>query len=97
MPDFTVNTLSGALLRHDKRGALQALSRVPIMVVTGADDRLIRAEHSAAMTRDLGGAAELVVLPGVGHVLTRSAPHAVNDAIDRLLVRAGFAGDEAVA
>jgi pimeloyl-ACP methyl ester carboxylesterase len=96
-PFSTLAALQGTLLRHDKRDALRVLARVPVVVVTGADDRLIRAAHSDAMTRDLGASAELVVLPGVGHVLTRSAPHEVNDAIDRLLVRAGFATDEAVA
>ena len=96
-PLSTLAGLHGALLRHDKRDALRVLARVPVSVVTGADDRLIRAEHSVAMARDLGSAAELVVLPGVGHVLTRSAPHEVNDAIARLLARAGFATDEAVA
>jgi pimeloyl-ACP methyl ester carboxylesterase len=96
-PLSTLAALQGTLLRHDKRDALSVLTRVPVAVVTGADDRLIRPEHSYAMAHDLGDAAELVVLPGVGHVLTRSAPHEVNDAIDRLLVRAGFGADEAVA
>jgi pimeloyl-ACP methyl ester carboxylesterase len=89
-PLTTLAALQGDLVRHDKRAALGVLAQVPVAVVTGADDRLIRAEHSVAIARDLGGAAELVVLPGVGHVLNRSAPHDVNAAIDRLLERAGL-------
>jgi pimeloyl-ACP methyl ester carboxylesterase len=96
-PLSTLAALQGTLLRHDKRGALSVLARVPVVVVTGTDDRLIRPEHSYAMTRDLGDAAELVVLPGVGHVLTRSAPHDVNAAIDRLLQRVVEQPDAAIA
>jgi len=86
-PLSTVASLSGALLRHDKIEALQVLRRVPVSVVHGSDDRLIRVEHAQATAADLGAAAELTVLPGVGHVLTRSAPHEVNVALDRLLAR----------
>jgi pimeloyl-ACP methyl ester carboxylesterase len=86
-PLSTASMLHGALLRHDKVDALQVLRAVPVVIVAGEDDRLIRVEHSYAMASDLGDAAELVVLPGVGHVLTRSAPHEVNAALDRLLAR----------
>ncbi|MDT7569998.1 MAG: hypothetical protein QOE05_172 [Actinomycetota bacterium] len=86
-PLSTFAALHGDLVRHDKRAALPVLGRVPVAVVAGEDDRLIRVEHSLAMKRDLGAAAELVVLPGVGHVLNRSAPHDVNAAIDALLER----------
>jgi pimeloyl-ACP methyl ester carboxylesterase len=95
-PLTTMAALQGTLLRHDKRSALQVIARVPVVAVTGADDRLIRAHHSVAMARDLGDASELVVLPGVGHVLTRSAPHEVNAALDRLLARVREDGDAAV-
>jgi pimeloyl-ACP methyl ester carboxylesterase len=83
----TLTAVHGALLRHDKRAALGVLAKVPVLLVTGADDRLVRAEHSCAMKRDLGDAAELVVLPGVGHALNRSAPHEVNEALDQLLTK----------
>jgi pimeloyl-ACP methyl ester carboxylesterase len=86
-PLSTLSALHGSLLRHDKVEALEVLRRVPVAIVHGADDRLIRAEHAYRMKEALGDAAELDVLPGVGHVLTRSAPHDVNDALDRLLTR----------
>jgi pimeloyl-ACP methyl ester carboxylesterase len=86
-PLSTVAMLHGALLRHDKVDALQVLRKLPVVIVAGEDDRLVRVEHSYAMAEDIGDSAELVVLPGVGHVLTRSAPHDVNAALDRLLAR----------
>jgi pimeloyl-ACP methyl ester carboxylesterase len=86
-PLSTAAGLHGALLRHDKRAALDVLRAIPVLLVAGADDRLIRVEHSYAMNKQLGNCAELVVLPGVGHVLTRSAPHEVNGALDGLLAR----------
>lgn len=95
-PLTTLAGLQGTLLRHDARQALSVLARVPVSVVAGEDDRLIRVEHSRALKDELGAAADLVVLPGVGHALNRSAPHAVNAAIDRLLERAGLV-DDAVA
>jgi pimeloyl-ACP methyl ester carboxylesterase len=87
-PLSTVSMLHGALLRHDKVDALKVLRAVPVVIVGGEDDRLVRVEHSYAMAEALRDSAELVVLPGVGHVLTRSAPHQVNAAIDGLLARA---------
>jgi pimeloyl-ACP methyl ester carboxylesterase len=86
-PLSTAAGLHGALLRHDKRAALAVLRRVPVVIVAGDDDRLTRIEHSYAMKDDIGQSAELVVLPGVGHALTRSAPHEVNAALDDLLAR----------
>jgi pimeloyl-ACP methyl ester carboxylesterase len=86
-PLSTLAALHGTLLRHDARAALPVLARVPVAIVAGEDDRLIRVEHSIALKEALGASAELVVLPGVGHALNRSAPHDVNAAIDRLLER----------
>ena len=96
-PLTTLAVLHGSLVRHDKRDGLQVLSAVPVVIVAGEDDRLIRVEHSYAMKRALGDAAELIVLPGVGHVLNRSAPHEVNAAIDSLLDRVAAAAEAAVA
>jgi pimeloyl-ACP methyl ester carboxylesterase len=87
-PLSTAAGLHGALLRHDKRAALGVLRNIPVSLVSGSDDRLVRVEHSRAMKQELGSSAELVVLPGVGHSLTRTAPADVNAAIDRLLERA---------
>ncbi|HVE99586.1 MAG TPA: alpha/beta hydrolase [Mycobacteriales bacterium] len=87
-PMRTVAALQGAILRHDKRDSLGVLARVPVAIVVGSDDRLTRAEHSRVMAREIGDAADLVVLPGVGHTLMQTRPVEVNSALDRLLDRA---------
>lgn len=84
LPDAS---LHGALLRHDVLEALPALRGLPVAVVTGADDRLTRPEHSVRMAQDIGPSAELVVVPGTGHVVNQTRPVEVNAALDRLLER----------
>lgn len=86
-PLRTLAALQGTVVRVDQRAALDTLRRVPVAVVAGSDDRLTRVEHARAIAADLGEAAELVVLPGVGHVLNRTRPTEVNSAIARLVER----------
>lgn len=87
-PLSTFGALHGALVRHDALAALPALAAVPVVVVTGSDDRLTRPEHSALMTRDIGPSAELVVVEGAGHVVNQTRPRETNAALVRLLDRA---------
>ena len=86
-PLSTLGSLQGALLRHDVLRAMDELKRVPVAIVTGADDRLTRPEHSARMANDIGSAAELTVVPGAGHVVNQTRPVETNAALDRLLER----------
>jgi pimeloyl-ACP methyl ester carboxylesterase len=88
----TLASLQGALLRHEVLPALEALRDTPVAIVTGADDVLIRPEHSRRMAADIGPAAELVVVPGAGHVVNQTRPLETNAALLRLLerVRAGL-------
>jgi pimeloyl-ACP methyl ester carboxylesterase len=87
-PLSTMASLNGALLRHDKVKALPRLSGMPVLVLTGSDDRLTRPEHSKRMAADIGPSAELVIVPGAGHVVNQTRPVETNAALDRLLVRA---------
>lgn len=87
-PLRTLTAVHGSILRLDVRPGLRVLRGLPTAVVVGADDRLTRPAHSRAIAAELGGLAELRVLPGVGHALTQSAPDEVNAAIERLLGRA---------
>lgn len=87
-PLSTTASLQGALLRHDVRRALPLLADLPVLVLTGADDRLVRPGHSVRMAEDLGPQAELVVVPGAGHVVNQTRPTETNAALDRLLARA---------
>lgn len=86
-PLSTLAAMQGSLLRHDALAALPQLRQVPVLVLTGQDDRLIRPEHSQRMAADIGPSAELVVVPGAGHVVNQTRPTEVNAALRRLLVR----------
>lgn len=83
----TMGSLQGALLRHEALDALQALKAKPVVIVTGADDALTRPEHSERMAADIGPSAELVVIPGAGHVVNQTRPIETNAALLRLLER----------
>jgi pimeloyl-ACP methyl ester carboxylesterase len=86
-PLSTMTSLHGALLRHDMLRALDRVRDIPVLVLTGADDKLTRPEHSKRMAEDIGTGAELVVVPGAGHVVNQTRPTETNVALDRLLTR----------
>lgn len=88
-PLATLASLQGALLRYDVRSVLPRLDRLPVLVLTGSDDRLVRPEHSARIVLDVGPHAELVVVPGAGHVVNQTRPGETNSALSRLLDRVG--------
>jgi pimeloyl-ACP methyl ester carboxylesterase len=76
-----------ALLGHDKRAALGVLGRVPVLVLTGERDRLVAPRLSDELAAEIPG-AELIRVPGAGHVIILERPELVNDAITSLLARA---------
>ena len=86
-PLSTLASLQGALLRHDARAVLPRLRSVPVLVLTGADDRLVRPEHSCRLVAELGSDVQLVVIPGAGHVVNQTRPDETNAEIARLLER----------
>jgi len=73
-----------AMLEHDKRAALDALGKVPVVVITGEHDRLIPAARSAELAAAIPG-ARLVLVPGAGHAVLLERPGAVTDEITDLL------------
>jgi pimeloyl-ACP methyl ester carboxylesterase len=75
-----------ALTGHDKQAALATLGTVPCTVVTGDRDRLISARSSGELAVHIPG-AELVLVPGAGHLVILERPEAVNEAITALLAR----------
>jgi len=87
-PLSTLASLQGSLLRNDGLRALESLGTKPVLVLTGADDRLIRAEHSRRMAADIGPSAELVIVEGAGHVVNQTRPAETNAALERLRRRA---------
>lgn len=59
---------------------------VPVLVLTGSEDRQATPEHAATMAAAIPGAA-LVVLDGAGHVSNIEAPDAFNAALAAFLSR----------
>jgi len=76
-----------ALLDHDKLAALPALRDVATLVVVGDADVLTPAEHSRSMAAALP-AAELVILPGAGHMLQLERPQLLTLHLRTLFARA---------
>jgi pimeloyl-ACP methyl ester carboxylesterase len=64
----TVAAFLGTFSDHDRATALEALSHVPSLVVVGDRDALCPIDHSRALATALPG-SELVVYPGVGHMV----------------------------
>lgn len=59
----------GSIGTHDRRAALAALRRTPVVVLVGERDRLTPVEHARLIATELPD-AEFVLLPGAGHELT---------------------------
>jgi pimeloyl-ACP methyl ester carboxylesterase len=89
-PVEIIGNFYATFTNHDRFAALSALADVPTMIMVGADDAVTPVEHSEAITRMLP-AAELVVLPGTGHLPPLERPERVNSCLSRLLDRAGAA------
>jgi pimeloyl-ACP methyl ester carboxylesterase len=69
-----------ALLEHDKRLSLTTVGRVPTIVITGAEDRLIPAEQAASLADAIPGAS-LLRVPEAGHMVILERPEVVTEAI----------------
>jgi pimeloyl-ACP methyl ester carboxylesterase len=80
-----------ALMLCDKRDSLTTLGKVPVTVLVGERDRLIAPRLGLELAMDIPG-AELVWVPGGGHVLILERPGLVNDAIRAMIQRAGDGG-----
>ena len=59
---------------------------LPVLVITGDDDRIVPTEQSVRLAADLPN-AELVVIPECGHVPHEECPQAVLDAIAAFLAK----------
>ena len=75
-------------LEHDKLAALGALKDVPTLILCGDEDKLTPVHNSHVMADALPD-AELVVVPGAGHMSMLERPSLVNAALRRLVQRAG--------
>ena len=74
-------------LNHDKLEALKVLDSVPTAIVCGDKDLLTPVHNSHLMAETLPD-AELLVVPGAGHMVMLERPAVVNGACRRLFARA---------
>lgn len=72
---------------HDRLEVLKALGDVPTVVIVGDEDRLCPLAHSRALAEALD-ASELVVYPGVGHMVQLERRAEVSRALLALVDRA---------
>jgi pimeloyl-ACP methyl ester carboxylesterase len=87
-------TFYPALGDHEKRDGLAALTRVPVEVLVGEEDKLTPVRHSRQLAEVLPDAV-LHVEPRCGHMLPQERPELVAAALRRLLTAAVGAGLEA--
>jgi pimeloyl-ACP methyl ester carboxylesterase len=73
-------------LAHDKLEALKVLDNLPTVIICGDKDAMTPVKNSRAMADALPD-AELVVVPGAGHMVMLERPAVVNGALRRLLER----------
>jgi pimeloyl-ACP methyl ester carboxylesterase len=83
-PIEVVAAFYGALLDHDQRAALGTLARVPVVIVTGEEDRLIPPRQAAILAAEIPG-AKLVRVPDAGHAIILERPEVVTREIADLV------------
>ncbi len=88
-PAGVVAALHAMAARPDATPLLPTL-RVPTLVITGDADSLIPPAESERMAAAIPG-AELVTIPGAGHLVAHERPAAFNRALAGWLSRAGLA------
>lgn len=77
VPLQVISDLLVDLHAHDRLEVLSIMEKIPVLIVVGSRDALTPVAHSRAIAERLGQ-AELVVLPGVGHMLGLEQPGRVN-------------------
>ena len=86
-PIEVVSDFFHALVKHDKLKALRAVGQVPVVVVTGDRDRVVPLRQSEILATEIPD-AELLVVPGAGHVIILERPDIINEVIIDLVTRA---------
>ncbi len=72
-PLATITAFFGALCTHDKLAALPVLREIPVLILVGSKDVLTPVDNSRVMADELPD-ADLVVLPGAGHMIMLERP-----------------------
>jgi len=86
-PQGQATALRGMALRPDARDILARFGG-PVLVVVGTEDVITPPTKARTMV-ELVPRAELVEIPGAGHLANLEQPAAFNAALDRLLARVG--------
>jgi pimeloyl-ACP methyl ester carboxylesterase len=80
-----------AIAGLDQTASLEPLRRIPVLVLTGDQDRMIPKEHSDLLVQELererDAGVEYVVVPDAGHLVPLERPDEVTAAVGRLLRR----------
>jgi pimeloyl-ACP methyl ester carboxylesterase len=82
-----------ALREHDQRAGLAALGQAPAVVLIGDRDRLVAPRLARELADGIPG-ADLVLVPGAGHLLLMERPEIVTDAIAALVAAAARPADQ---
>jgi pimeloyl-ACP methyl ester carboxylesterase len=69
--------------------------RMPVVIAAGADDRFVGTEAQSVRLHETLPGSELRVIPGAGHMVHHTAPHAVMAAVDDAVRRAEATGRQA--
>lgn len=83
-PIDVIAQFAPALFRHDETAALPVLATMPVLIAVGDQDRMTPPARSVAMAAALPE-AELLVLPGSGHMVTMERAAEINAALARLI------------
>lgn len=90
-PVDVVAEFAPAFFEHDKAAALSAFRDLPVLVIGGEKDLITPASHSEAIGAALPD-AELLIVPGAGHLVILERPGTVEDRLLALLSAAGAEG-----
>jgi pimeloyl-ACP methyl ester carboxylesterase len=80
-----VSAIRAMKIRPDSRPLLPAIA-CRALIVAGEEDALIPGSDTESMRHDIPG-AELIVIPGVGHLSNLEAPQPFNEALAAFLAR----------
>jgi pimeloyl-ACP methyl ester carboxylesterase len=83
----TIADFYPTLMSYDLRDALPVLVHTDVVIVAGEVDLMTPADHSRAMSAALPS-AQLIVVPGAGHVVILEEPDVVDAALIDLVSRA---------
>jgi pimeloyl-ACP methyl ester carboxylesterase len=93
-PVDVISEFYQALLGHDQRAALPVIGRAPAVVITADRDRLVPPRLAGELAAGIPG-ADLILVPGAGHLVIMERPDIVTEAIMTVLDRAtGAVGTE---